>query len=251
LFFSGWICLVAILYFILAIFCEAKLISQVVNAFRRGDPAALARLNCYLCFWMITLALTVFITIYYTSTTWLFFLYAIHPLPQILDNYSAEKKYKLNLWVFGALGLPKLIYMTYVKVYPENIFRRSPEPDLAYVCIIIVVFQWMLLLIQRKWPKFFMPRQQFDYYMDANDNSIQGEMCPICMDNLSTSAPKASDDKSTITEELLTQNESVMKTPCQHFYHESCLKEWMKKKLECPNCRKPLPALDDDEEEEA
>jgi len=243
------ICLVAILYFILAIFCEAKLISQVVNAFRRGDPATLNRLNFYLCFWMITLALTVFITIYYTSTTWLFFLYAIHPLPQIIDNYSAEKKYKLNYWVFGALGLPKLAYMMYVKLYPENLFRRSPDPPLAYACIIIIVLQWMLLVIQKKWPTFWMARKQFDYYLDSTA-SLKGEMCPICMDNLLTT--KSDDEaKTAASVELLgSESEGIMKTPCQHIYHENCLKEWMKKKLECPNCRKPLPELDDDDEEE-
>lgn len=36
----------------------------------------------------------------------------------------------------------------------------------------------------------------------------------------------------------------IMKTPCSHKYHISCLKEWMKVKLECPACRKRLPALE-------
>jgi len=96
-----------------------------------------------------------------------------------------KKKYKLNYWVFGALGLPKLAYMMYVKLYPENLFRRSPDPPLAYACIIIIVLQWMLLLIQKKWPTFWMARKQFDYYLDSTA-SLKGEMCPICMDNLLT-----------------------------------------------------------------
>ncbi len=32
-----------------------------------------------------------------------------------------------------------------------------------------------------------------------------------------------------------------MKTPCNHKYHDKCLKEWMNIKKECPQCRKPLP----------
>ena len=44
-----------------------------------------------------------------------------------------------------------------------------------------------------------------------------------------------------------TRMEGLMRTPCHHIYHEKCLKEWMNKKLECPNCRKILPELDDEE----
>jgi hypothetical protein len=32
-------------------------------------------------------------------------------------------------------------------------------------------------------------------------------------------------------------------TPCKHSFHEKCLKEWMKTKLECPTCRQALPAI--------
>jgi hypothetical protein len=32
-----------------------------------------------------------------------------------------------------------------------------------------------------------------------------------------------------------------MATPCKHFYHEKCLKEWMDLKMECPTCRAVLP----------
>ena len=32
-----------------------------------------------------------------------------------------------------------------------------------------------------------------------------------------------------------------MATPCNHYFHESCLKEWMNHKMECPTCRQQLP----------
>ena len=36
----------------------------------------------------------------------------------------------------------------------------------------------------------------------------------------------------------------IMRTPCNHKFHVSCLVEWMSIKMECPTCRAPLPVLD-------
>eukprot|EP00915_Cephaloidophora_sp_WS-2016_P004553 GHVH01006091.1.p1 GENE.GHVH01006091.1~~GHVH01006091.1.p1 ORF type:complete len:956 (+),score=138.46 GHVH01006091.1:64-2931(+) len=30
-------------------------------------------------------------------------------------------------------------------------------------------------------------------------------------------------------------------TPCEHVFHEECLKEWCEVKMECPTCRSPIP----------
>ncbi len=51
------------------------------------------------------------------------------------------------------------------------------------------------------------------------------------------------------SEELL-KNATLMKTPCQHYYHETCLKEWLRVKFECPKCRASLPPLDEDLDED-
>lgn len=33
-----------------------------------------------------------------------------------------------------------------------------------------------------------------------------------------------------------------MVTPCGHFFHPHCLLRWMEVKMDCPTCRRPLPA---------
>lgn len=45
------------------------------------------------------------------------------------------------------------------------------------------------------------------------------EICPICIAVLS---------------------EQVLKTNCNHIFHESCLRQWFEKKQNCPCCRKSL-----------
>lgn len=34
-----------------------------------------------------------------------------------------------------------------------------------------------------------------------------------------------------------------MLAPCDHLFHQDCLVQWMEVKMECPICRKDLPAL--------
>lgn len=47
--------------------------------------------------------------------------------------------------------------------------------------------------------------------------------------------------------ELLKKNyqpDVVMITPCNHYFHPSCLQEWYKQKNECPICRLSLPSIE-------
>ena len=39
-------------------------------------------------------------------------------------------------------------------------------------------------------------------------------------------------------------------TPCDHMFHYRCLRQWMELKMECPICRRELPNLDEDGEED-
>ena len=60
-----------------------------------------------------------------------------------------------------------------------------------------------------------------------------GELdCPIC------------------TEPLLQENDQVVRTPCSHLFHESCLARWCKNHLDCPMCRAEVGSVDEEEEEE-
>lgn len=72
------------------------------------------------------------------------------------------------------------------------------------------------------------------------------ETCAICMNALSmeTDIPfePAIVDKPYIRR-LASKKGEIMKAPCKHMFHISCLVNWMQVKLECPSCRKELPSL--------
>lgn len=43
---------------------------------------------------------------------------------------------------------------------------------------------------------------------------------------------------------LRPQKNQIMRTPCDHKFHVTCLLNWMSIKMECPSCRTSLPSLD-------
>ena len=54
------------------------------------------------------------------------------------------------------------------------------------------------------------------YKCDEENNN--NEQCSICLDEF-------------------IENETLFQLNCQHYYHEKCLKDWLKKNRNCPICR--------------
>ena len=73
---------------------------------------------------------------------------------------------------------------------------------------------------------------------------VSKDDCVICMLSL------YEDPEQTLQDPLLAENNQkkvkkvIMKTPCNHRFHVSCLIEWTKVKLECPTCRQKLPPFE-------
>jgi len=60
----------------------------------------------------------------------------------------------------------------------------------------------------------------------TTNTSRRGMYCTICMSDID-----------------VTARGSFVVTPCDHFFHSSCLQQWMRIKLACPTCRQSLPPL--------
>ncbi|KAA0035774.1 E3 ubiquitin-protein ligase RNF181-like protein [Cucumis melo var. makuwa] len=55
-------------------------------------------------------------------------------------------------------------------------------------------------------------------------------------------------DCSICLDELSCEKREVIRIPCGHVYHESCIFKWLKNHNSCPLCRKPLPLKEDEED---
>ena len=71
--------------------------------------------------------------------------------------------------------------------------------------------------------------------------------CTICLLSIFSPDPAEVGVGSGLVNESMSENllEEIqtMKTPCNHYFHKDCLQKWTDVKLDCPTCRKALPAL--------
>ncbi len=71
--------------------------------------------------------------------------------------------------------------------------------------------------------------------------------CAVCMNSLSQEANmnhQPTHHTEFILRRIRPKKGQIMKTPCRHSFHVTCLVEWMAIKMECPTCRAPLPTLE-------
>jgi len=150
-----------------------------------------------------------------------FAVYALYPLPQIIFNFSSQKQFKINLWVWGLIGPLKLFYLGYLKAYPFNLFRISPNLGVIYFTGGFIFLEWVLLLIQVGFPTFGLKRRK-------RKTNLHEEICAICLEEFDTNQ----------NDQLLRD---IVKTPCGHFYHVKCLRSSFRNNDKCPMCRHDLP----------
>jgi len=65
--------------------------------------------------------------------------------------------------------------------------------------------------------------------IDESDGTVMD--CPICADSFAG--------------EPGTQPMVIVRTPCNHHFHEECLAHWCRKHLDCPLCRAQVGEIDD------
>ena len=87
-------------------------------------------------------------------------------------------------------------------------------------------------------PIFLKPFYYNYFYKIKNFNDIENPNCPVCFIPIYESETEA-------TKSSHKDNSVYMKTPCNHSFHQTCLKNWMELKLECPCCKQKLPPYSD------
>ena len=142
--------------------------------------------------------------------------------------------------------------------------HQSEDPVKALVLDKVLVLATILFVssaifyrFQREFgPRLFLRRlfpnsQTFDYFVKVEEHPslTDHDVCAICYSEFKAEIkpdegfemPEMSDSMS----EYLTHNwQKIMRTPCNHFFHSSCLLAVMNFKQNCPICRTPLPPID-------
>jgi hypothetical protein len=196
-----------------------------------------------------SLLLILFLGYFFLPDTWFMYLTAPFLVPQIAHNAIKGQKVKFNWQYLFLLGFLRIGIPIYVKSYDYSVFRYTPDPSFAIWYSVIVLFQILVIFLQSKvGPRFFVPSfllpPKYNYFVKLNldEPGIEEENCSICLSSYLEENTVSSKDP-LLDKKSKNRTIKIMKTPCNHKYHEKCLKDWMEFKLECPFCRARLPPL--------
>lgn len=156
-----------------------------------------------------------------------------------------------------ALCASKLVLFCYFKLHKNNFMRVPVNHAEIYISFVALVGGLMVLDFQKRvhprlcFARFFADSYRHDYFVNrAKLAQLEiDDMCPICYDNLDNSHEidwqTEMPQLSTNLRDYIKQRDAlIMQTPCNHYYHTSCLLSVMNFKMCCPVCRKTLPNVE-------
>eukprot|EP00347_Sterkiella_histriomuscorum_P022476 403338347 len=194
--------------------------------------------------------------------------------PQILWNFGKRYRKSPSFSFCIISTMMHIFFPVYVRYFDGNFLYFKPHPEIVHkiftaqaCCLLILSMQKFFgsrFCFPRRFRKNMCNRRKVYEYkvkfedemnssQNRNNNSLERQNeysslesttihenqdeCVICMNNLRT------DVENNILEEY-------MKTPCNHKFHEQCLKQWAGIRSECPTCRRTLPPLEIIEQED-
>jgi len=181
---------------------------------------------------------------------------SLYLVPQIVHNAMRGGRIDFDKNYMFLIIATRAILPLYFKGCSKNILVLHPSPMFCILLVLVITAQISIIYYQSIYgAKFFLPARflpiQYDYLYSLPDDLEAGlasqDDCAVCMNSLSQD-PNVQYSTNNHTRLMLNRLKprtgQIMKTPCNHKFHVSCLVEWMSIKMECPTCRAPLPVLD-------
>jgi len=178
-----------------------------------------------------------FFLLYQMQTYAMYFIFITYSfwVPQIVCNIRRDARKSLHPNYIIGISLTRLVVPLYFFACPQNFMRVPPNFNIVVFLLVYMGLQVACLLLQHFFgPRCFIPKQflptKYDYHrrLSSNPTAADGTAaeldCVICMSA------------------VVVNDRNRMVTPCDHFFHSQCLLEWMEVKMECPTCRRVIPA---------
>merc|ERR1712228_70141 len=174
---------------------------------------------------------------------------------QIIHNVKTGhiKAWKLSVLICHTLA--KLFYPLYIYGCPHNIIQNNT--NYAF-CIVLII--WSMIQISVLYSmdytgnaRWFIPEHMkpahYKYHKtpnyDVDEEDEDGESSDDDDETRKLKKTKKENMKrcSICLEDIdwKQEYETIMATPCFHYFHDECLTTWMQQRLTCPTCRTSLP----------
>ena len=266
--------LIAIMAFVLCIFVDHKIFTRVwwdINKEQHNNENTLKKKWFY-----YQLRIFMFFLVYnylmfkFFIYEWFLFLHSIVLFPQIIHNVFQRGNPSFNLDYLLSFCMIKYLFFYYLRGIP-NVFEIKPAYIPINLGLGISVLSILFIYGQyTKGSRFLIPnclkKQPYQYMISINeyrkvskeefnddilDKNFQGQNCNICFESLiEEEINERYRHKNSISCRFYKQwlkgltNSQLMRTPCQHTFHPSCLLKWMEIRMMCPCCRTKLPNID-------
>ena len=159
----------------------------------------------------------------------------------------------------------KYLALAYYRLPYNNFLKLRPNLTLVLFGAMFLLLSIILLKAQERiGPSIIIPsflrKSSHNYFVELtaigaegaplDGSSLSNQCCAICLSEVSREAVNESNielqeiKNKAIKRALKKKGDGcLMLTPCNHYFHPSCLGKWMEVKMECPQCRKALPSI--------
>jgi transmembrane E3 ubiquitin-protein ligase len=187
-----------------------------------------------------------------------YFVFALYSfwVPQIVLNVAGDHRKPLHPMYIAGMSVTRLMIPLYFYACPRNFLHIQPQYATALGLVAWLFFQAGVLLSQHRYgSRWFVPKPllplKYDYFRAVNTGPDLESGCGAGGGNEDDeTAALAEGGRSVFPSEVeccicMTPVEVVsrdrMVTPCDHFFHQECLEQWLNVKLECAVCRQTVP----------
>ena len=218
------------------------------------------RIEMYSCLLMVLFLILLIISGIYTpriifskgyGISMLIFL-AIFPFLQLVVTFKRAnssvifmKEYQIFTWI------NVLVYATFIKGIDNPVTNLKPYHELVYTGIGSIGFAATFMFLQSRYGLYFMlPNFCIPNYVEMKisvsriPEDRKTEDCPICYFPITVDPEKAQVELVELHagvdnedhQPIQPQIKEVMRTPCNHYFHPICLKQWLRTRHSCPIC---------------
>lgn len=219
---------------------ESRMVQVIYSTHYDLDHSNTLKFNLF----MYGMFITTYFTVNYMNMSNLFLLaLPLMILPQLYHNaYRGDRmEFDSN---FISLYCSRFLLLIYLRGYTRNIYQLEPSAAFCIELVGIVLLMVGLTYAQSKYgtrslfPKFMLPKR-YEYFEEEDhaaeaEAGIVGEDCAICL----TPVHLRPEYEEHVHDDFVGK---IMKTPCGHRFHGTCLAPWMQRKMDCPTCRSKLP----------
>lgn len=268
--FWGFIVLIGIAFFNLFFFMILKLMTTVLKnqiAYQMAiDPQYPIRRHLLFTYMLShsTILLSFYFCLEHADKPVLYLGWTLALVPQIIKNFFCGTRFLMPMKNIGGLYVCLIIFALYQHFFKYNFFyvqmnNRFDEYYAVKIVCSMLAFVFLILWQETCSPhllflKFRNTQDQHTYLksLDAireeKKIDVADSECIICLLSLET-VVEGNDWEAGLDNEHLVEyikenkDKEVMVTPCEHYYHTSCMIAWMAVKMECPCCRQKLPPI--------